>query len=77
MLQRMSSAEDEGRPVEGPLPLELQQIRAESQAAALAARRRSEDVKSGKEISIKVPVNCDVNEDYLPQCFFAKNLSAQ
>jgi len=50
----MSSAEDEGRPVEGPLPLELQQIRAESQAAALAARRRSEDVKSGKEISIKL-----------------------
>ena len=48
----MSNSEDEGTPMEGPLPLELQQIRAESQReAALAAahhqasvqRRRSED----------------------------------
>ena len=46
-------SEDEGTPMEGPLPLELQQIRADTQReeaalaaakAALAAQRRKSEV---------------------------------
>ena len=56
MFQIMSQGEDEGTPMTGPLPLELAQIRADTQreAAALAARRRSEDTRPGGEICIKL-----------------------
>ena len=56
MFQIMSQPEDEGTPMTGPLPLELAQIRADTQreAAALAARRRSEDTRPGGEICIKL-----------------------
>ena len=50
-------SEDEGTPMEGPLPLELQQIRADTQReeaalaaakAALAAQRRKSEVSNQK-----------------------------
>ena len=50
-------SEDEGTPMEGPLPLELQQIRADTQReeaalaaakAALAAQRRKNEVSYQK-----------------------------
>ena len=60
----MSNSEDEGTPLEGPLPLELQQIQADSQrqeaaAAAAALRRKSAEtqrkVPGGKgDICIKI-----------------------
>ena len=48
-------SEAEGTPLSGRLPLELQQIRDQSMtAAALAARRRSEDVKSSERNILKI-----------------------
>jgi len=50
------NSDDEGTPMLGPLPLELQQIKAQKEAAAalaLAARRKSEETKLS-EISIKL-----------------------
>ena len=45
----------EGRPMVGPLPVELQQMKAEEAAvAALAARRKSEDVKSTERNILKI-----------------------
>ena len=56
----MNSPEDEGTPMTGPLPLELAQIRDnnEREAAAMAARRRSEDIRPGGEICIKLRRSC-------------------
>ena len=54
----MNSADDDaaGTPMTGPLPLELAQIRDnnEREAAAMAARRRSEDTRPGGDICIKL-----------------------
>jgi len=50
----MNTSDDEGTPMLGPLPLELQQIKAQKDAAAaMAARRKSEDYKLS-DISIKL-----------------------
>ena len=55
-LERMASNPDvEGTPLLGPLPLELQQIKDQKDAAAaLAARRRSEDVKTIERNILKI-----------------------
>ena len=45
----------EGTPLQGPLPLELQQIKAQTDAAAaLASRRKSEDVKNLERNILKI-----------------------
>jgi len=53
------NSDDEGTPMLGPLPLELQQIKAEKEAdaaLALAARRKSDETKES-DISIKLRRN--------------------
>ena len=46
------SSEEEGTPMQGPLPLELQQMKAHAEAAAALARRSEES--SYGEICIKL-----------------------
>jgi len=66
MEKNESDKDVEGTPLAGPLPLELQQIRAQSarsEAAQLAARRKSEEVRERNVLKIRRRSHTDLSPD--------------